>query len=55
MTNKPKINGKSFLKAIEEALNILNRKTNNGSTPEERQVSTILFNEVTKAYLIKKF
>ena len=53
--NKPKINGREFLKAIESAMNILERKTGNGSTQEEKEVYSILNEVFTKAYLIKKF
>jgi len=53
--NKPKINGKEFLKAIESAMEVLQRKTTNGSTQAENEVYGILSEVHTKAYLIKKF
>ena len=53
--NKPKINGKSFLKAIEKCERILERMTYNSQSPVEREIYDILCNETTKAYLVKKY
>lgn len=55
MINKPKINGKSFLNAIEQCQEILHRKTYNTQTREERLIQTILTKQTFKAYLSKKF
>lgn len=55
MTNKPKINGKYFLSALDKIQNILNRKTWNEMSNAEKEIYEIVSDCTYKAYLTKKF
>lgn len=52
-TNKPKIQGKYFLKEIEKALLCLRRKYRADMTTTEKEIDDILSKVTFNAYLVK--